>query len=443
MTLESLRHRRIGPGAAVSIVVAASFLVHLGFFFLYFDGEVQQGGDTPLYLELSEGFFEGRGMTLGGVPSATYPPVYPAFLAITAPGGRLGGLPAAIQLAVSASIAGAVYAIARRLFGGGAALISGVAAIAAPQFPFWAGYALSDALGVALGIWGIWSVVVASGVLAQDEMANGKALLLSGLGGLLVSLAVLTRPLNAPALLMAAGGVIVTGRAGQRYRNGPDSGRRAGRPVLAAAAAFLLALVLPIAMWTARNAVVMRAPIVLSTRTGWQLWQGTLWELDARGTVGKDVYYPEEASAMGEVEADRYLTRRSIDEIRAAPLRYVYKFATKAAYLWLPSAPGLGKGMLLTGLYFCVLAALAAVALGTGRARPASAPFWLGALGVTVAVGVTILDPEYRYRLPLVVMMLVPAGAGFELLWSRLRRLYSRGIEQGGRNDRHPGGDAA
>jgi hypothetical protein len=436
VTPRNSRRRRIGVSSLAPLVVfAASFFVHLAFFWLYFSGRMQSGGDTPVYAELSNGFFSGSGMTIGGVPSATYPPVYPAFFAALTTDGRPGMLLALTQLALSASIAGAVWSISRRRFGRRAAFWSSIAAIAAPQLPFWAAYALSDTLGASLGIWSLWAVNSAACTLWERRRADVRSISMGAIGGTLFALSVLSRPLNAPALILTAGGLL-----GIRplHRDVPSESwvrRKRARSLASVLGAFFLAAMLPIGVWTTRNAAFLGSPIPLSTRTGWQLWQGVLWDVEGRGTVGKDVYYPDEAAGMTEVEADRYLVRRSMEEIGKHPGRYVQKFATKVAYLWLPTAPGLGPGMLLAGVYFLIVAAAAALPLGVRRLRAQIAPFWLGALGVSVAVGTTILDPDYRYRLFLLVVLLVPAGAGFELLSSKIGGLYSGGTEQGESND--------
>jgi len=418
---------------------AASAVVHLVFFFVYFDGALRSGGDTPVYEELSRGFWTSHGMTLGGTPSATYPPVYPAFLAALAPGSRPGALLATAQLLVSASIAGAVYSIARYWFGGQAPLFAGILSVVAPQLPFWAGFVLSDTLGIALGIWGVWGVVAALACAATERKRNWKTVLLAAVGGILVALAILTRPLNAPALLFTSGGLFWTVRNGRYWPKWDawDSVNRAKLSIVRLGLVFSIAMSLPIAVWTTRNAIEMKAFIPLSTRAGWQLWQGVLWDLHGRGTVGKDVYYPDEAGGMGEVEADRYLIRRSLSEIQRNPARFAQKFSTKVAFLWLPTAPGLGLGMLLSGMYFWVVAGLTAVAVLATPTHRGVVAFGLGALGVTVAVGVTILDPDYRYRLPLLVLLLAPAGCGLEVLWDRMRRLYSLGAARGVQHDRN------
>ncbi len=432
------RHAVIAP--AVGIV---SFLVHLLFFLLYFDGRVQHGGDTPLYVELAGGFFAGHGMTLSGRPSATYPPGYPIFMAIFAPGGRIGGLLAGAQMVVSASMTAAVYSIARIRFGARAALISSALMILAPQVPFWSAYALSDTFGLAVGVWGVWALNRAAAPGEGDWISDRRRLALAGLGGVLIGVSALTRPLNVPALLFVGIGLQVfrIRRSDQPEGESELLGKKTTRAGAVVAAVAALGFLVPVGLWTLRNSVVMGSPIVLSSRTGWQLWQGVLWDSHGRGTVGKDVYYPEEAASMNEVEADRYLFRKAIDEIRLNPRRYLGKFFAKVLYLWSPTAPGLGTGMLVSGLFFCAVAALGAVALRKKKYRPGALPFWLGALGVTASVGFTILDPDYRYRLPLLVLLIIPAGAGFDVLAGRVGRLYSGGIAQGGSDDGDPDGE--
>ncbi len=421
---------------SMAAAFAASLLVHVAFFLVYFGGNLRAGGDTPLYLELSRGFFSGGGMNYGGSPSATYPPVYPAMLAALASGGEPGGLLAAVQLAMSASVAASVYMVARVSFGSRAGRNAAFIALVAPQFPFWAGYALSDSPSLALGMWGLVAVQVARRTAASSAGRRCKPALLAGIGGLSISLCVLARPLNLSAFPVTTLALVLLGAP--LHRSEFSSASRGARPwgALGLAAIFLIGFTLLIGVWAYRNERALGSPVLLSTRTGWQLWQGVLWDLEGRGTVGKDVYYPEEASGLSEVEADRYLVRKSLEEIRAAPGRYASKVATRAVFLWLPTAPGLGPGMLLAGTYFCIVAILATLSLRSSGRWRASLPFWLGAVGVTGAVALTILDPEYRYRLPLLALLIAPAGAGFEVLEAKARELYSRGVPLGGRHGR-------
>ncbi len=412
----------------------ASLLVHVAFFLAYFGGNPRAGGDTPLYLELSRGFFSGAGMTYGGSPSATYPPVYPAMLAALAPGGEPGGLLAAVQLAMSASVAASAYAVGRMSFGSRAGRNAAVIALLAPQLPFWAGYVLSDSPSLALGMWGLAFVLGARTMVSGSRGRLRRPALVASAGGLLISLCVLARPLNLSAFAVTALALVVSSAPLQRFESPRAELDARPRGSLALAVAFLLGLAVPIGLWAYRNERVLGTPVLLSTRTGWQLWQGVLWDLEGRGTVGKDVYYPEEASGLPEVEADRYLVRKSLEEIRAAPGTYASKVALRVAFFWLPTAPGMGPGMWLAGAYFCITAMMAALTLGSSGRRRASLPFWLGALGVSGAVALTILDPEYRYRLPLLALLIAPAGAGFDVLEAKARELYSRGVPLGGRH---------
>lgn len=417
--------------------------VHLAVFWIYFEGRVPPAGDTPVYFELAEGFFEGRGMTLGGRPSATYPPVYPILLAILAPDGEPTGVLVAFQMAISASVAVAAYWIARSLWGHRAGFASGLLAALTPQLPFWAAYVLSDSVGTALLVWSMAVAVAAvrrSSGISWDRGASsfGRWKLLAFVAGLLGGLAALCRPLNVPALIMGQTLVILWGVpvAGEvswkpRRRDGVGGGAedeqiRSRKRRLGAAILLTIGFAIPVVAWTGRNLAVMRAPIVFSTRTGWQLLQGVQWQSQGRGTVGVDVFYPAEASNMSEVEADRYLASRAFEEITGAPRKYVSKVATRIAWLFAPASPGQGRGMVIAGLFFELVLALAVLAVVYKGTRTAAIPFVAGGLGVVASVAVTILDPDYRYRLPLLVLLVVPAGAGADLAYRRFCSLAQR-----------------
>jgi hypothetical protein len=466
-----------------------SAAIHTVFFFAYFQGELQIGGDTPVYFELSMGFFSGHGMNFGGRPSAYYPPVYPALLAIFAPKGEPSGELALFQVIVSSSVPAAVYVLAGILWGRRTALWSGLLCAFAPQLPFWAGYVLSDSVGVATIAWMAVLLLLAlrragwqyrQGDSAEDGHArptrlrrflyrgracahssNQKwtgqrsgsysipALSLATLAGLLAAGAVLTRPLNAPPLAAIVAGTFWVSRLRKEERGARSTksrhglqradasgkecaggffrrlGQRRGRRKVAHLgvwAAFVIAFALPMSLWSARNQVVLGSPVPLSTATGWAFLQGVQWRLEGRGTVGVDVTYPDEASRMSEVEANRYLTELALRTIASDPLSYAKTVALKILFLWLPTAPGLGPGMLLSGLYFDAIAILAILGCLSRSSGRRCLPFMLGAAGVTAGVAFAILDPDYRYRLTLLVLLVVPAGLGVELM---IRRFFA------------------
>lgn len=373
----------------------------LAFFVIAMGAEVGGAGDTPVYVELSRGVFSFRGFQLGGAASATYPPGYPLFLApFTALTGGAGAEVVVVQCALGGLCAVMTARIGDLLYSTRVGGVAGIAAALAPQLAFWEAYPISDVLGLTLLLAGTVQLFRAAPARTQDsDPPLGPAISYrrAAVAGALFGASALVRPLSLslaiPALFWLANrSISVSWR------------ERAG--LFAVVVAVMIALMAP---WTVRNAVEFGGFYPLSTRNGWQLVQATQWELHGRGTVGVDVTYPEEAAGLTEGEADRLLTRLALDQIRSHPYDFLRRSGTKSLFTWLPTAPGLGYGSLMMGIQFCLVALAAALAMLYRRGRSGGV-LWLMSLGATLGIALTILDPDYRYRLP-ILLVLMPAAA--------------------------------
>lgn len=366
--------------------------------------KVGAAGDTPTYVELSQGIFSGRGFRLNGVPSATYPPGYPLFIA---PFVFLFGGPG-VAVVVAQWLAGGAAAvlvarIARLFYGSSVGILAGLGAASAPQLAMWEAYPISDVLGLTLLLLSIFFLIKALPPVDESKkkknLSRRATLELSGASGVALGASAMVRPLSLSLGLPALFWII------SPWTRAPRRSRALSLLCVTAG------MVVVIAPWAIRNSAEFNGFYPLSTRNGWQLIQATEWTLEGRGTVGVDVTYPDEASGLSEGEADRLLTKIAIERIRGNPANFASRAGLKVLFLWLPTAPGLGLASLAMGVQFCLVAVLAASAFCFREARRGLI-FWIIALGASFGVAFTILDPDYRYRLPVLLILMPPASWG-------------------------------
>lgn len=397
------RHRDVAIFGLTIVVGAVYFLTMMG-------GEVGAAGDTPTYVELSRGVFSGSGFQLNGRPSATYPPGYPIFLAPFVLLFGDAGLPVVItQWLLAALCAVSIARIATIMYSSTTGLLAGIGAATAPQLAMWAAFPISDVLGLTLlliGLLFMFKALPPESASTTTLTGLGKPLRSAILTGAFFGASAMVRPLSLSLALPALSWLALPWARGTLRRR------------LGMLAVVVLAMVIVISPWAVRNAFEFGGFFPLSTRNGWQLIQATEWNLEGRGTVGVDVTYPEEAAGLDEAEADRLLVEIALNRITADPGDFLRRAVTKTVFLWLPTAPGLGLASLVMGLYFCGIAALAASAFIWRDVRR-GVIFWVMAAGASAGVALTILDPDYRYRLPVLMVLLPPAT----LCVSRLMRV--------------------
>ncbi|RIK11199.1 MAG: hypothetical protein DCC49_01250 [Acidobacteria bacterium] len=419
--VENLRmtfHRVAGHRRRDWLIFGVAVATGILYFATMMDFKVGAAGDTPTYVELSRGVFTGSGFRLNGVPSATYPPGYPLFIApFVALFGEAGRAVVAAQWLVGGAAAVLVARIARVIYGPSVAVVAGLGAATAPQLAMWEAYPISDVLGLSLLLLGVFCLVTALPPIEAPAEVQSKWQRIgrAGAAGAALGASALVRPLSLslglPAVLWIVSPWI---RASKRLR---------ASMILCAIAGMLVV----IAPWGIRNAAEFGGFYPLSTRNGWQLIQATEWTLQGRGTVGVDVTYPEEASGLSEGEADRVLTRIALERMRQHPADFASRAGLKVLFLWLPTAPGLGPASLAMGIQFCVVAIFAACAFFFKEARRGLI-FWAMSAGASLGVAFTILDPDYRYRLPVLLVLMPPAAWG---LVHAVRRLMPQKALEG------------
>lgn len=228
--------------------------------------EPQGLSDLTLYPLFARGIADGAGyVSLGGHPTAYYPPGYPFFL-----GGiqwvldRVGlgehlVLVAGLVQAVLGGIAvGAVVVIAHRVVGGARGRLAGVVAggtlLLWPNLVQHSSLMLSETLFIALFV-----VMLAALVLSEADERDVPPLLLAA--AVLSGLCTLVRPQSAVLTIPA---VVLAWALGR-----PDL-----RRLLLRAGVLVLGTVLIVAPWSIRNAVVFDGFVPVSTNTGDNLCMG-------------------------------------------------------------------------------------------------------------------------------------------------------------------------
>ncbi|WP_437229862.1 hypothetical protein SH661x_001661 [Planctomicrobium sp. SH661] len=183
-------------------------------------------------------------------------------------------------------------------------------------------------------------------VTLTDRRAGGFRSLLTGL---VFGICVLSRPtfwifgfLYAPVWLFL-----------QWRQATPSGGEASAMKTVRTAALILLGVALPVAPWVVRNAIVLHSPILMTTHGGYTLllgnntafyrevvdqpW-GTIWD-GSRG-AGQSAWIDatlEQAAAeagLGEVELDRWFSRKAWECIRSEPVTFLRACLLKFCWFW-------------------------------------------------------------------------------------------------------------
>ncbi len=204
-----------------------------------------------------------RGLSPFRVPLVFYPPLYPYFIAVLH--RLLGSLTAVlwVQAALGALLVPAVGRAGRLAFGARTGLAAAAVVAFYPDLVWFSAHFWSETLFILFLWWGI------ERVLAADATGSRGA---AAAAGVAWGLSTLTREL---ALHLAPFAALWLARdLVPRWRPGSAAPSRA--PGWTRAAVFALALVLTVAPWTIRNAIVFRAFIPVSTMGASNLWQGNV-----------------------------------------------------------------------------------------------------------------------------------------------------------------------
>ncbi len=212
--------------------------------------------DLTLYPLFAEGIAEGRGyLSLGQHPTAYYPPGYPFFLGSiqwildrVGLGDHLVLVAGLLQAVLGGVMVAAVVVAGERLGGRRVALVAGSLTALWPNLIVHSSLMLSETLFMA-----VFCVTLAALVRVSDTTAWWSVALVVSAGGL--GLCTLIRP---QSTLLALPAIALTWALGSM---GP-------RMWFARMGALLVGIVLVVAPWTIRNAVVLDGFVPVSTNTG-------------------------------------------------------------------------------------------------------------------------------------------------------------------------------
>lgn len=391
------------------------------------------------------------GDLLGGAGAFWQPPLYPYFLAVLLRlfGDRMAWI-YAVQAVLGALSCVLVFALGRRLFGERAAFASGlIMAFYAPLIHFDA-QPLIPVLHIVLVLLGILLLLRAAAAVPPEDGGGGaerRAALRYSRGGLVWGFAAIATP---NILLAAPAAAAWIGR--RPAPPGPRSGRVSALSVLG----FLLGLALPVGLVAARNLVVAGEPVLISSNFGINFYIGNTanYEQAIRirpgGEFQRLAQEPENAGVVGAAAQSRWFTARALEFLTGYPGSAVRLYLGKALDLvagreiprnenmyeyrrhsWLLSALLWRK---LLSFPFGLLAPLAlagwVVTAGESRVEGDAAGFeerrsgraLLLLFAVSYAASVLLFFPTDRYRLPIVPVLALFAGAILARPMHSLRR---------------------
>lgn len=229
---------RLGLAALVAVSVLARLAVLAPGF-----GRLE---DPDNYLLLARSLVEGRGLAVGGVPTANRPPLYPLVLAplVAALGDRLAWGVAALHLALGGATV-VLTAIAARRWGlaPGRALLAGAIVAFDPVL-------LAQGRAVMTETLAAWLVSATLVLVGQGGLRG------AWLGGFGFGLATLCRPSFLPAAGLTAVAALAAGPGTPAVR-------------VRRAAVLVLATIAPLVPWAWRNARVLGEPVWTTTHGGW------------------------------------------------------------------------------------------------------------------------------------------------------------------------------
>lgn len=332
---EASPHR--GGAAALGAILVLATLCRLAVFFAFpavFDfvatGAVHGSQAFDAYARnlLSNGTY---GLE-PGVPDAALPPVYGLVLAGTyAVLGRSALSVAALHLVLDLLSMALLAAIGGALFGRPA--VGRLAALGMACYPYllFQSLTVSDTALCILELHAlVWLMLRLRGAALGGRAVPASA----AAAGLVAGLGALTRP----ALLAVTAALVLWVLAERRPR-----------PTLRALAVLVLAAFLPLALWTARNAVGLGRPVIIATNGGSNFWQGNNEQTVAYLRAGYDVQWIPPGPLGGldfrDPSADRRFLAAGLRFLRDHPGQVPALLWTKLAVQWsLDVAPARNPG---------------------------------------------------------------------------------------------------
>jgi hypothetical protein len=223
-----------------------------------------------------------------------YPPGYPYFIAV--PYLLFGSLTAVrwVQAILGAALVPVTGLIGARAFSPRVGLVAAVLTAFYPELIWFAAHFWSETLFMVL-LW--WAIERAMAADESERVAPALA------GGVLCGLAALTRETALPVAPLAALWLAWPGRTAAARARGT---------------AFLLAAILTVLPWTARNWIVFHAFVPVSTFGPLNLWQG-----NAR--LDRDDLYRQSDSVLGPIAQYRLAWREAEKAISARQPFWIFE----------------------------------------------------------------------------------------------------------------------
>ncbi len=396
--------------------------------------------DLTLYPLFAEGIAEGRGyLSLGQHPTAYYPPGYPFFLGViqwsldrVGLGEHLVLVAGLVQALLGGLAVGAVVVAGERLGGRRVALIAGTITALWPNLIVHSSLMLSETLFIA-----VFCVTLAALFKVADAPRWWSAALAVAAIGL--GLCTLIRPQSTLLALPAIAVAWALGAMGWRR--------------CAASLAVLIAgVVLVVAPWTIRNAIVLGGFVPVSTNTGDNLCIG--FNPDTTGGFMAAPYC--ETGEFYVQGIDQELRRDA--EARALALRWAGGHLTELPALslrklqitytndrdGLRALESFGEDEFLTDttrqlggaladLYFFTVLAAGSVGFvlvaseGWRRRREDPAPGMLALLTIGAVAVPVVSFADTRFKVPVAPLLALLAASALSLAWSALQRRRGSG----------------
>jgi len=384
--------------------VAAVFLFALTLRVLAVDYASPPESDGITFHRLAVSLVSGDGYArVSGHPSAWVVPGYPLLLAAVY--WVVGNDPAVARLVnafLGALTCALVLLLGRRVFEPRVGLLAGFYAAVSPFFIALVNRILSENLYIPL--------LLLTALAFHEVISRGRFRDFVGFG-LSGSLSILAKPLTIPFLLVALVFLI------RQWR---------GRRLLVKLAVSLLVFILPIGVWTVRNAVALKAFVPLANQGGDTFYVS--YNPIGGKIFGKrlddDPVYVEANRRYPlfthEVERSHYLTEQGIRTIVEHPERLPRLTMLKVLYFWSP----FDWEILDSGSYNAATAILLpflAIGLGmVGRQWPTSASVLLPPVSMFALALVFYGSP--RVRLTIEPFLVVLGASGAVWLWTQARR---------------------
>ena len=378
--------------------------------------------DPDSYRLIAENLFDEHRFAANDHPTAYRPPLYPLLLVpCVALSGRVTAAIAVLHLALGVATVLFVFGLARRLRLSSGIWIAAALVAVDPLLVFWSTQVMTETLAVLLAV---------VGLAALTHVGQKPTPRRAAIAGACLSLAALCRPAFLVWFALAALAIALL----------PNAARRRAQ-LLGGFLAGLLVLV----PWVVRNTLVFRQPIASTTHGGYTLllannpffyehlfegkwdevWDAEAFFADQRSKFSSPTT-PEE-----ELARDRREYAEALDHIREEPSTFAYACAVRLGRLWTPLPHGLpGEtprrrfARYAVALWYVGVYAMAGLGLWLiGRGLHQTPWVWSMLLLAALCAVHTVFWTDMRMRAPLMPVVALLAGRGFEGLKSSRRRV--------------------